>query len=156
MLLFETPLFFYECNVSSCMEQFRDFSSNQIHPRRTSGTETAGSVVFWRSHGSSIPVTAFIRFHPEPVKTGSRIRSPDYCVEFLAFSGGFSPGIHGVMHKEPSSWAATYTKSQQNNTWGMNGFSICFRFRSQNQCEADVTKFRYRKSGCITAWGFER
>jgi hypothetical protein len=35
LMLLETGFFFYECYMSSCVEQFRDFSSNQIHPRRT-------------------------------------------------------------------------------------------------------------------------
>ncbi len=36
-------------------------------------------------------LSGFARNQQEPVKTGSRIRSPDSCVEFLALPGGFRP-----------------------------------------------------------------
>jgi len=57
-----------------------------------SAKEPVGSADFREFHGSSIPVTGFIRFCPEPVETGSWIRSPDPCIGFLVFSGRFRLG----------------------------------------------------------------
>ncbi len=86
------------------------------------GTETAGSVVFRRFHGSSIPVNGFSdRIYPVPPGTyrnlskptagyGYRIPAsnswhfPAVSCRKRRVSWGFLPEIHGILLQESSSW----------------------------------------------------
>ncbi len=65
--------------------------------RRTAGNGRFRGIpeISWKQYsGERIrwpDLSGFARNRQEPVKTGSRIRSPDSCVEFPALPGGFRP-----------------------------------------------------------------
>ena len=117
--IFLSIMWFTEQIAASKFDFFADFIV-RIYNRtcdntqvEQSGPDTVGCGQFRRFHGSSIPVTGFIRFHPEPGKIGSRIQLPNSCVEFLPFSGQkwgvscrFHPDIHGILLQESSTWVA--------------------------------------------------
>jgi hypothetical protein len=64
----------------------RSRSTGRI-PQENTGNRRNVEAVFRETD----PVTGLVRNRQKPGKTDSRIRSPDSCVEFLTFSGGFRP-----------------------------------------------------------------
>jgi len=85
--------------------------------RRTAGNARFHGIpeISWKQYsGERIrwpDLSGFARNRQEPVKTGSRIRSPDPCVAFLALPGGFRP--------EKGSFLRVFARNSRNTASGI-------------------------------------
>ncbi len=69
------------------------------------------------------------RNRQEPVKTGSRIRLPDFCVELLAFSGGFRP--------ETASFLRVFAGNSWNTASGIIVLGACLQIELEKEKPKD-------------------